>query len=61
MPLSPGLDLSTYRIIQERLTNSLTHTRAPHAHVGVRYGTEVLKVRDRAQAIVMAPVDLFDR
>ena len=46
--LSPGLDLSAFRILQEGLTNSLKHAHASHAEVEVHYGaTELqLEVRD---------------
>jgi signal transduction histidine kinase len=37
VPLSPGLDLSAYRILQEGLTNTLKHAHAQHADVHVRY------------------------
>ncbi len=50
-PLSPGVDLSAYRIVQEGLTNALKHARASHADVTVRYGpTELeIEVRDDGQ------------
>lgn len=35
--LSPGLELSAYRIVQEALTNTLKHARAARAHVAIRY------------------------
>ena len=35
--LSPGIDLSAYRIVQEGLTNALKHSRGAHAEVVVRY------------------------
>jgi signal transduction histidine kinase len=46
--LSPGLDLSAYRILQEGLTNALKHARAHQAEVDVRFGeTDLqLEVRD---------------
>jgi signal transduction histidine kinase len=46
--LSPGLDLSAYRIVQEALTNTLKHAHASRADVDVRYGTRDLdlEVRD---------------
>jgi signal transduction histidine kinase len=36
-PLSPGLDLCVYRIVQEGLTNALKHSGAAHAEVVLRY------------------------
>jgi signal transduction histidine kinase len=36
-PLSPGVDLSAYRIVQEGLTNALKHAKGAHADVTVRY------------------------
>jgi len=37
-PLSPGVDLTIYRVVQEALTNALKHGRAGgHARVLVRY------------------------
>jgi len=40
--LSPGLDLSAYRIVQEGLTNALKHAGAAHVHVVVRYESDRL-------------------
>ncbi|MDP9307994.1 MAG: sensor histidine kinase [Actinomycetota bacterium] len=51
VPLSRGIDLSAYRIIQEGLTNALKHAHAPDADVTVRYrpdGVEI-EVRDNGQ------------
>ena len=47
-PLSPGIDLSAYRIVQEGLTNALKHAGPATAEVVVRYGPRdlVLEVRD---------------
>jgi signal transduction histidine kinase len=36
--LSPGLDLTAYRLVQEGLTNAIKHARASRADVVVRYG-----------------------
>jgi signal transduction histidine kinase len=41
-PLSPGLDLSAYRIVQEALTNTLKHAGPAHVDVVVRYGSDRL-------------------
>jgi len=46
-PLSPGLDLSAYRIVQEGLTNALKHARASRADVAVRYDAQELAVEVR--------------
>jgi signal transduction histidine kinase len=35
--LSPGVDLSAYRIVQEGLTNVLKHSKGAHADVLVRF------------------------
>jgi signal transduction histidine kinase len=35
--ISPGVDLSAYRIVQEGLTNALKHAKGAHAEVVVRY------------------------
>jgi signal transduction histidine kinase len=45
--LSPGLDLSAYRIVQEAVTNTLKHARARHAEVDVRYEPHHLLVEVR--------------
>jgi signal transduction histidine kinase len=55
--LSPGLDLSAYRIIQEGLTNALKHARAEHAQVQVRYGTEDLELEVRDDGLGAARSD----
>jgi signal transduction histidine kinase len=36
-PLSPGVDLTAYRIVQEALTNTIRHARATQASVTLRY------------------------
>ena len=43
-PLSPGLDLSAYRIVQEALTNTLRHAGPAAADVRVRYLPEALEI-----------------
>ena len=55
MPL--GVQVSTYRIVQEALTNTLRHARASSAEVLVRVGeSEVLvRVRDDGSAAVAKP------
>ncbi len=46
--LSPGVDLSAYRIIQEGLTNALKHAKGAHADVLIRYvdGSVQLEIAD---------------
>ena len=43
-PLSPGLDLSAYRILQEALTNAVRHADARRLTVTVRYGDESVEL-----------------
>jgi signal transduction histidine kinase len=42
--LSPGVDLSAYRIVQEALTNSLRHAGGASARVVVRYESDALEL-----------------
>jgi signal transduction histidine kinase len=46
--LSPGVDLSAYRIVQEGLTNALKHAKGAHADVVIRYidGLVQLEITD---------------
>jgi signal transduction histidine kinase len=43
-PLTPGLDLAAYRIVQEALTNTRKHGRASRAEIALRYGTSEVEV-----------------
>jgi signal transduction histidine kinase len=43
-PLSPGIDLSAYRIVQEALTNALRHAGGASARVVVRYEPDALEL-----------------
>jgi signal transduction histidine kinase len=43
-PLSPGLELAAYRIVQESLTNVVKHSGAQRADVRVRYGDDALEL-----------------
>ena len=47
-PLSPGVDLTAYRIVQEALTNTIRHARATQAAVTLRYepGSITVSVTD---------------
>jgi signal transduction histidine kinase len=42
--LSPGVEVSAYRIVQEALTNALEQARPEHAWVSVRYGQDEVEV-----------------
>lgn len=44
-PLSPGVSLAAYRLVQEALTNVLKHSGARHARVILRFETDSLQVR----------------
>jgi len=52
-PLSVGLDLAAYRIVQEALTNSLRHAGPTTAEVVIRYGSRelVVQVLDRGHGL----------
>lgn len=43
-PLPPALDLSAYRIVQQALTNTLTHARATEVDVLLRYQPDCLLI-----------------
>ena len=44
LDLPPGVDLSAYRIVQEALTNALTHAGPARARVVLRYGADELEL-----------------
>jgi signal transduction histidine kinase len=44
LPLSAGVDLTAYRLVQEGLTNALKHARAQRAQVLVRYDDANIEV-----------------
>jgi len=56
-PLSPALDLSAYRVVQEGLTNALKHAHASRADVVVRYGADDLRIDIRDDGHGAAPGD----
>ena len=43
-PLSPGVDLSAYRIVQEALTNALRHAGGASARVVLRYEPDAVEL-----------------
>jgi signal transduction histidine kinase len=43
-PLPPALQLSAYRIVQQALTNTLTHAEAAHVDVVVRHAPDCLEI-----------------
>ncbi|HEV8462512.1 MAG TPA: sensor histidine kinase [Gaiellaceae bacterium] len=45
--ISPGVDLSAYRIVQEGLTNTLKHANGAHAEVVIRYVDDSVEVEIR--------------
>jgi signal transduction histidine kinase len=47
VPLSAGLELSAYRIVQEALTNCLRHAGAGHVQVAIRYRHRALELEVR--------------
>jgi signal transduction histidine kinase len=56
-PLSPGVELCAYRVIQEGLTNVLRHAAPATARVTMRYGPHefVAVVRDDGRAAAASP------
>lgn len=43
-PVSPGVDISAYRIVQEGLTNALRHAHAGRADVRVAYDDDAVEI-----------------
>jgi signal transduction histidine kinase len=46
-PLSPGVELAAFRVVQEALTNTLKHAGPAQASVVVTYGDDTLEVHVR--------------
>jgi signal transduction histidine kinase len=44
VPLSAGVDLTAYRLVQEGLTNAIKHASARHAEVHVRYDGDHVEI-----------------
>jgi signal transduction histidine kinase len=55
--LPRALDLSSYRIVQEGLTNALKHARATHAEVTVRYRANRVELEVRDDGVGVASTD----
>jgi signal transduction histidine kinase len=56
-PLPRGIELSSYRIVQEGLTNALKHAQATHADVTVRYQANRVELEVRDDGTSMAAGD----
>jgi signal transduction histidine kinase len=58
-PLSPGVDLCAYRILQEALTNARRHAPGAVVEVEIEYAPDVLRlrVRDHGPGIVPPQTD----
>lgn len=56
-PVSPGVDISAYRVVQEALTNVLKHADGHRSHVRIRYmpHSVELEVTDDGRASRSAP------
>ena len=50
--LSPGVDLSAYRIVQEGLTNVLKHSKGSHADVVVRFDDSAVRLEISDDGVV---------
>lgn len=44
VPLSSGMDLAVYRLVQEALTNTMKHAAGSHVEITIDYGPAVLQV-----------------
>lgn len=55
-PLSPAVDLSAYRVVQEALTNVVKHSQGSRAHVHIDYGGDsiTIVVRDDGRGAATA-------
>ena len=54
-PLTPGLDLAAYRIVQEALTNTRKHGRASQVRIALRYRSSELEVEVADDGSAVSP------
>ena len=59
--LSPGLDLSIYRVVQEALTNAAKHAGKTRAHVRLRIENEVIDIEIRDEGSRAATTETVPR
>lgn len=54
--LSPGIDLTAYRIVQEALTNTIRHAPGAHAYVDITYDPDSVTVQVTDSGPGLAPL-----
>jgi signal transduction histidine kinase len=60
-PLSPGVDIAAYRIVQEALTNALKYAGGAPTQVMVRYTPDGLEIEVSDEGTISTPADGIGR
>lgn len=60
-PLSPGLNIAAYRVLQEALTNALKYAGGAPTEVVIRYLPDAIELEVRDEGVLATPADGIGR